>query len=34
MAERAKDINPGITVVSRNVFFTPENAGEFDFKEL
>lgn len=30
-AERARQINPEIKVNAYNVFFTPENAGEFDF---
>lgn len=30
-AERAKDINPNITVTIRNVFYLPETAEEFDF---
>lgn len=30
-AERARDINPDITVTVRNVFYLPETAEEFDF---
>ena len=30
-AERAKDINPDISVTVRNTFYLPESAGEFDF---
>lgn len=33
MAERARDINPEIEVRVRKIFFTPENAGSFDFSE-
>lgn len=31
MAERARDINPAVTVTTRKCFFLPETAGEFDF---
>ncbi len=31
MSERIKDINPLAEVTTRNCFFMPENAGEFDF---
>ena len=30
-AARAKDINPDIEVITRNVFYLPETANEFDF---
>ena len=30
-AERAKDINPNITVHTHNVFYLPETAAQFDF---
>lgn len=30
-AERAKDINPDISVTVRNTFYLPESAGEFNF---
>jgi tRNA A37 threonylcarbamoyladenosine dehydratase len=30
-AERARDINPDIEVLTRNVFYLPETADEFDF---
>ena len=30
-AERAKDINPNITVYTHNVFYLPETAAQFDF---
>ena len=32
-AERAKDINPDITVRMHNLFFLPENAEQFDFSQ-
>lgn len=32
-AERAKDINPDITVRTHNLFFLPENAEQFDFSQ-
>ncbi len=31
VAERLKDINPNITVITRQEFFLPENADSFDF---
>lgn len=32
-AERLLDINPDIKLTARNVFFTPETAGDFDFAQ-
>ena len=32
-AERAKDINPDITVRTHNVFYLPETAAQFDFSQ-
>lgn len=32
-AKRAKQINPGIKVNAYTVFYTPENAGDFDFSQ-
>lgn len=32
-AERLRDINPELRITARNTFFTPENAGEFDFAQ-
>ena len=32
-AERAKDINPSITVHTHNVFYLPETASQFDFSQ-
>ena len=32
-AARARDINPDVRVITRNVFFTPDTVGEFDFSE-
>lgn len=32
-AERARLINPGIIINTHNVFFTPENAADFDFTQ-
>lgn len=33
MKERIFDINPQIVVEARNIFFTPETSGEFDFSQ-
>lgn len=33
MAERIKDINPNAVVRTRNIFYLPETASEFDFSE-
>ncbi|MCR5719177.1 MAG: tRNA threonylcarbamoyladenosine dehydratase [Lachnospiraceae bacterium] len=33
MAERIKSINPDIKVETKNMFYLPENAGEFDFSK-
>ena len=32
-AERAKDINPDVTVYKHNVFYLPETAAQFDFSK-
>lgn len=32
-AQRARDINPDINVRTYNTFYTPENAGSFDFSQ-
>ena len=34
MAKRVKDINPDINVNGLNIFYTPENGDEIDFKEF
>lgn len=33
MAERIGEINPDATVSAINIFYTPENSGEFDFSQ-